>query len=53
MTSEERHERRYQRRRQKREDKRLARSQACGGLEEVFSYNNLYASGHICAKGVA
>lgn len=53
MTSEERHERRYQRRKQKREEKRLARSQACGGLEEVFSYDNLYASGHICSKGVA
>ena len=50
MTSEERHEQRYQRRKQKREEKRLARSLACGGLEEVFSYHNLYASGHICAR---
>lgn len=52
MTSEERHELRYQRRASRRQANREARSMACGDLEEVFSYNNLYASGHLCAKGV-
>lgn len=53
MTSEERHEARYQRRVKRREERRLAVSKACGDFDEVFSYNNLYASGHICCKGVA
>jgi hypothetical protein len=53
MTSEERSEQRYQRRKRKRDEKRMARSRACGDFDEVFSYNNLYASGHICARGVA
>lgn len=52
MNSKERHEARYQRRKAKREAKRLARSQACGDFEEIFSYENLYRSGHICARGV-
>ena len=53
MTSIERHEKRYQRRKIKREEKRLMRSKACGDLEKVFSYSNLYNSGHKCSKGVA
>lgn len=52
MTSEERHEARYQRRAAKRKEKRLARSKACGNFEDVFSYENLYASDHTCCKGV-
>lgn len=52
MNSKERHEARYQRRKAKREAKRLARSQDCGDFEEIFSYENLYRSGHICARGV-
>jgi hypothetical protein len=52
MTSEERHERRYQRRKQKREARRLERSHTCGGFNEVFSYGNLYDSGHICSRAV-
>ena len=53
MTSEERRDGRYRRRKQKRDDRRLERSRACGGFADVFSYDNLYASGHICSKGVA
>lgn len=52
MTSEERHEARYQRRVKKRQEKRLALSKSCGDFEDVFSYENLYSSGHICCKGV-
>lgn len=52
MTSEERHEARYQRRAAKRETRRLEHSRECGDLEKVFSFNNLYASGHLCAKNV-
>lgn len=52
MTSEERHEARYQRRCQRRQERRLLRSKACGDFEEVFSYKNLFASGHICCKNV-
>lgn len=52
MTSEERREARYQRRVKQRQERRLARSRACGDFEEVFSYENLYESGHICCRGV-
>lgn len=52
MTSEERHEQRYQRRKRARDERRIARSVACGGFEEVFSYNNLYSSGHLCSRAV-
>lgn len=52
MTSEERREARYQRRKRKRQERRDARSKACGDFEEVFSYRNLFASGHICCKNV-
>lgn len=50
MTSEERHEARYQRRVQKRQRRRLALNKS---FEDVFSYDNLYQSGHICCRGVA
>lgn len=53
MTSEERHEARYQRRVRKRQERRLALSKSCGDFEDVFSYSNLYQSGHICCRGVA
>lgn len=53
MTSEERREARYQRRAQHRRDKIDARSRACGDFEQIFSFENLYASGHLCAKGVS
>lgn len=53
MTSEERREARYQRRAQKRQARRLALSKSCGDFEDVFSYDNLYQSGHICCRGVA
>ena len=46
MTSEERHEARYQRRVKKRQERRLALSKSCGDFEDVFSYENLYQSGH-------
>lgn len=52
MTSEERYEARYQRRVAKRQARREKRSRACGNFDEIFSYKNLYASGHICAKNV-
>lgn len=52
MTSEERREARYQRRAAKRRERRLALSKSCGDFEDVFSYENLYAAGHICCKGV-
>lgn len=53
MTSEERREARYQRRVQKRQARCLALSKSCGDFEDVFSYDNLYQSGHICCRGVA
>jgi hypothetical protein len=52
MTSEERKEARYRRRRQKRDERRYARSLACGNFEDVFSYSNLYNSGHLCSRAV-
>ena len=52
MTSEERHEARYQRRVKRRQERRLALSRSCGDFEDVFSYENLYQSGHICCRGV-
>lgn len=53
MTStQQRHEGRYQRRRAARERKRMARSQKLGGLEEVFSFRNLYKAGKKCCKNV-
>ena len=53
MTSEERHEACYQRRVKKRQERRLALSKSCGDFEDVFSYENLYQSGHICCRGVS
>lgn len=52
MTSEERREARFLRRKAKREEKRLALSKSCGDFDEVFSYDNLYRSGHICCRTV-
>lgn len=52
MTSEERREIRYRRRKAKRDEKRLAVGRACGDFNEVFSYDNLYRSGHICCRTV-
>ena len=52
MTSQERHEARYQRRKKLREEKRKQKSEACGTCEEVFSYENLYAAGRKCIRGV-
>lgn len=51
MTSTERHEARYQRRRAARRARELARAAACGGYEEVFSFENLYEAGKQCCKG--
>lgn len=53
MTSEERHEARYQRRVKRRQERRLELSRSCGDFEDVFSFDNLYRSGHICCRGVA
>lgn len=52
MTSTERHEARYQRRRAARRARELTRAAACGGYEEVFSFENLYEAGKQCCKGV-
>lgn len=52
MTSAERHEARFQRRRAARREREIQRAAACGGFEEVFSYENLYAAGKECCKGV-
>jgi len=52
MTSEDRREARYQRRVSQRETRREARSRACGDFEQVFSYDNLYKSGHLCSRNV-
>lgn len=52
MTSTERHEARYQRRRAARRTRELERAAACGGYEEVFSFENLYKAGKECCKGV-
>lgn len=53
MTSKQlRYEGRYQRRKAAREKKRMARSQSLGGLEEVFSFRNLYKAGKKSCKNV-
>ena len=53
MTSKQlRYEGRYQRRKAAREKKRMARSQNLGGLEEVFSFRNLYKAGKKSCKNV-
>lgn len=52
MNSAERHEARFQRRRAARRAREQARAAACGGYEEVFSYENLYDGGKECCKGV-
>lgn len=52
MTSAERHEARYQRRASRRQAQREARSRTCGDFEQVFSYRNLYKSGHLCCRNV-
>lgn len=52
MTSKERHEARYQRRRAKRMAKKINRCRDVGSMEDVFSFNNLYAAGKKCCCGV-
>lgn len=52
MNSAERHEARFQRRRAARRAREQARAAACGGYEEVFSYENLYDGGKQCCRGV-
>ena len=52
MTSKERHEARYQRRRAKWIEKKARRCQDVGGLDNVFSFHNLYAAGKQCCNGV-
>lgn len=52
MTSEERREARYRRRSAARQQRREERSRCCGSFEQVFSYENLYAAGKKCCKGV-
>lgn len=43
---------RYERRQQKREANRIRRSIEVGGLNEVFSYHDLYTAGKQCCNGV-
>lgn len=52
MNSEERREARYQRRKARREKKKAERSEAVGGLADVFTFNNLYTAGKKCCNGV-
>lgn len=52
MTSKERHEARYQRRMAKRIEKKARRCQDIGGLDNVFSFHNLYSAGKQCCNGV-
>lgn len=52
MTSKERHEARYQRRKMNREQKRKDRSDAIGGVAEVFSFNAMFRAGKTCCNGV-
>lgn len=52
MTSQERHEARYQRRKTSREQKRKDRSDAIGGVAEVFSFNTMFRAGKTCCNGV-
>lgn len=52
MTSKERHEARYQRRKKSREQKRTDRSDAIGGVAEVFSFNAMFRAGKTCCNGV-
>ena len=52
MTSEERREARYRRRSAARQQRREERGRCCGSFEQVFSYENLYAAGKKCCKGV-
>lgn len=52
MTSEERREARYRRRRAGRLERRKARSDALGGMEEIFSYRAMFMSGRKCCNGV-
>lgn len=51
MTSAERHEARYQRRKARR-DAAKARANAGRTFEQVFTFSNLYESGHKCCLGV-
>lgn len=43
---------RYERRRTKRNEQRAQRSKEVGGIDEVFTYRNLYAAGKKCCNGV-
>lgn len=52
MTSEERKEQRYQRRKAKRDERKQERSDSIGGMETVFSFNELYKLGKKCCNGV-
>lgn len=52
MNSAERHEARFQRRRAARQAREQARAAACGGYEEVFSFENLYDGGKQCCNKI-
>lgn len=43
---------RYERRKAKRDNKRIQRSNEVGGLQDVFTFHNLYTAGKQCCKGV-
>lgn len=52
MNSQERHEARYQRRKAKREANKVQRCVEVGGLEEVFTYHDMFKAGKQCCNGV-
>lgn len=52
MNSQERHEARYQRRKAKREANKVQRCIEVGGLEEVFTYHDMFKAGKQCCNGV-
>lgn len=52
MNSQERHEARYQRRKAKREANKVQRCVEVGGLEDVFTYHDMFKAGKQCCNGV-
>lgn len=52
MTNEERRENRYRRRKAKREANKQARTASVGGVEDVFTYHDMFKYGIACCKGV-
>lgn len=52
MTSKERHEARYIRRKEKRLANRRARSDAIGGIEDVYTFKTVFLTGMKCCNGV-